>query len=902
MANKVLLKKSSVAAKVPLTTDLDYGELALNYSDGKLYYKNAANAVTPLSDASKLALAGGTMTGSTTIGTGNYISFGPNPTWASTLQVGGDGVNAITRTATIASVVTTNGNLHLDSGSDKAAYLNFYSGTAGVNFGNGALAVTATVSAAGVFNGTNVTVNGNQTLHAGNYTSYSPTLTGGSASGTWPISVSGNAATVTNFKSFGLISVAPNGANANITTAQFITHLTNLGMFNYAHAVGKCSWDYAGNNDLTDTGFGAIDLAGCVIETWINAAEKHVRVTRPTTGQGGFQVLVYNDQGSGYSPGWRAMMTNENIGSYAPTLTGTGASGTWPIAITGNAGSANSVKTSSGRTDGETYPVVWSATGATTEAYSCSAVSIQSSTGKLNATTFSGAGTGLTGTAASLNIGGTSANATMLQGSSIITYGASGTQWLNQFGVGGTGANGQSPSNPTNDWYHHLIFNHGNSSGYYVNFAACFHSDTYAFRRVVGGVDNGWRTLLHSGNYTSYSPTLTGGSASGTWGISVTGTSGSISGFNNPVTAPTASTIVYRDAAGDISAREIVLSSGLSAVTPTVLVSMYPTTNQMVRTTPAAVAAALSGQAMNIAGSAASVTGGLKTINGSSIIGSGDIAVSVSGLTINNVNTPINPTNVTQNQIGYANSLSILGQTDGGLYTAAYDSSWMHQIFGDFRSGQIAVRGKNSGTFQAWRTVLDSSNYSGYALPISGGTLTGRLTARQSGIALGTGNSAQIEINNAGSGACNISFHREGVYGAHFGLDTDNWFSTYGWSAGTGYTSMRVGALVASGNVTANSDERLKKDWAALPADFVDKLALIKIGTYTRTDSNERQVGTSAQSLQTLLPEAVIDGEYLSVAYGNAALVSAVELAKKVVEQESRIARLEALVSKLIEG
>jgi len=72
---------------------------------------------------------------------------------------------------------------------------------------------------------------------------------------------------------------------------------------------------------------------------------------------------------------------------------------------------------------------------------------------------------------------------------------------------------------------------------------------------------------------------------------------GSISGFNNPTTAPTANTIVYRDGIGDIAAREIILSSGLSTVTPTVLVSMYPTTNQMVRTTPAAVAAAIQGAA-----------------------------------------------------------------------------------------------------------------------------------------------------------------------------------------------------------------------------------------------------------------------------------------------------------------
>ena len=45
MANKVLLKKSSVTSKIPLTSDLDYGELALNYADGKLYFKNSSNAI-----------------------------------------------------------------------------------------------------------------------------------------------------------------------------------------------------------------------------------------------------------------------------------------------------------------------------------------------------------------------------------------------------------------------------------------------------------------------------------------------------------------------------------------------------------------------------------------------------------------------------------------------------------------------------------------------------------------------------------------------------------------------------------------------------------------------------------------------------------------------------------------
>lgn len=42
----IILKKSSVAAKTPLVTDLAYGELALNYTDGKLYYKTASNTIS----------------------------------------------------------------------------------------------------------------------------------------------------------------------------------------------------------------------------------------------------------------------------------------------------------------------------------------------------------------------------------------------------------------------------------------------------------------------------------------------------------------------------------------------------------------------------------------------------------------------------------------------------------------------------------------------------------------------------------------------------------------------------------------------------------------------------------------------------------------------------------------
>ena len=49
MSNKVLLKRSSVAGKIPVASDLEYGELALNYNDGVLYYKDNSNTVQSIS-------------------------------------------------------------------------------------------------------------------------------------------------------------------------------------------------------------------------------------------------------------------------------------------------------------------------------------------------------------------------------------------------------------------------------------------------------------------------------------------------------------------------------------------------------------------------------------------------------------------------------------------------------------------------------------------------------------------------------------------------------------------------------------------------------------------------------------------------------------------------------------
>lgn len=51
---KVLLKKSSVGGNSPGTGDLAYGEVAINYADGKLYYKNSSNQIKNFIDSDLL--------------------------------------------------------------------------------------------------------------------------------------------------------------------------------------------------------------------------------------------------------------------------------------------------------------------------------------------------------------------------------------------------------------------------------------------------------------------------------------------------------------------------------------------------------------------------------------------------------------------------------------------------------------------------------------------------------------------------------------------------------------------------------------------------------------------------------------------------------------------------------
>jgi hypothetical protein len=74
MSNNITLKKSSVADKVPLSADLQFGELALNYADGNLFYKSSSNVVTTLA-SNKFVSVTGNVTGGN-VSTGNLTASG----------------------------------------------------------------------------------------------------------------------------------------------------------------------------------------------------------------------------------------------------------------------------------------------------------------------------------------------------------------------------------------------------------------------------------------------------------------------------------------------------------------------------------------------------------------------------------------------------------------------------------------------------------------------------------------------------------------------------------------------------------------------------------------------------------------------------------------------------------
>ena len=164
MANKIILKKSSVAAKVPLAGDLEVGEIAVNLADQKLYSKDAGGTVILVGSG---AGSSGDVVGPASA-TDNAIARFDTTTGKliqnSTVLIDDAGnftnVNAITFDTAPATVPTAAGSIYWDAGNGSPSVV--LDADVTLQLGQEQIALVYNGSGATITNGSVVAVNGAQ--------------------------------------------------------------------------------------------------------------------------------------------------------------------------------------------------------------------------------------------------------------------------------------------------------------------------------------------------------------------------------------------------------------------------------------------------------------------------------------------------------------------------------------------------------------------------------------------------------------------------------------------------------------------------------------------------------------------------------------------------------------------
>jgi hypothetical protein len=334
------------------------------------------------------------------------------------------------------------------------------------------------------------------------------------------------------------------------------------------------------------------------------------------------------------------------------------------------------------------------------------------------------------------------------------------------------------------------------------------------------------------------------------------------------------------------------------------------TTSGVIKTTSTASATSTITGAL-IVGGGAGIAGDIYAANyygnGSNL--SGVVASGFAGGTV------AGATNFTNNTASTSTSTGALRVSAGGLGVAG--AVWAN----NFNGVTIATSGAAPSANQFIRTDANGYTYTGYinssnanetitavgSFVVTNGTdnflrKTTNANAKTSlGISacIGTpaSNYGAIAIQGAKGGWSGISFRdasanlcgtlmmtttSQGIYAA-----ADNaWLLQWDQS----------GNFTATANVTAYSDERLKKNIERIP-NALNKVMQLDGVTFDRIDNGERGTGVVAQNLQKVLPEAVLadkDG-MLSVAYGNTVGL----LIEAMKEQQAQIEALRAEIAAL---
>jgi len=801
-----------------------------------------------------------------------------------------------------------------------------------------------------------VTIGG--TMTAGTFSGAGTNLTG-TASG---LSIGGNAATATSATSAtsatnsaqlgGIVAAnylyGANGSGSN--TLNVTENVYELGQYKSGF------WDVSGAAWMptNDYYWGATFAHASNTNSYNYSGQLAFRI-----GTGG-DAIFGRTISNGTPTAWSRLLSSANYVSYAPTLTGSGASGTWGINISGTSTSSAYlvpyvVSSASGAKTGRN---VW-ANGA----YTYSTVSDPNTPTTYMA--MLGAGSGTSG---SFEIG---------------------ANWIS----GGTGI-----------WY----------------------------RTLRDTIDpwTGWYRILDSASYNSYSPTLTGGGASGTWGINITGNAVTLGGLalsagtnnqvnqvvrtngsgycdfgwintvsgDNGVTAPDriyASSDAYLRYYTPTNFRTVM---GLGALTTA---NSWSGANQFVSTSSTAAGSNPGLQAFSSSGNGAymafhrggiyAVNMGLDTDNVFRIGGwsapANVLQLDMSGnLTVNGnynvVNYGLGMTGVydsTKYQSIFSMGSAYRPAADGTSLSNMYGVAYTHtNVGGESKAGlshqalfvtagvtQTAIGTgiwtngnitlgttnaliylpngnyirQNTGTYGTLEVGGTQNGYGGIYLPSCSGTTVGMYDASGNGGDYDSTTSWHTYWNRSQSclavgGSTTAAGYKLYVHGSQYVAGSlavngsssatagDITTNRAGGTTGVVYfgtsggkylyydaTNFQIqgGGLVVSGDVTAFSDIRVKKNIEII-SDALNKVSAIRGVTFQRTDvadTERRHSGVIAQEVEEVLPEVVMmsDGDangnpgMKTVAYGNMVglLIEAIkELNAKVETLKAEIATLKA--------
>jgi hypothetical protein len=274
---------------------------------------------------------------------------------------------------------------------------------------------------------------------------------------------------------------------------------------------------------------------------------------------------------------------------------------------------------------------------------------------------------------------------------------------------------------------------------------------------------------------------------------------------------------------------------------------------------------------------------------------SGNASTATQVVVTDSRNTVTTPQTINQGVVFDFKANSTESLSDGGTYFGEmtfrqYGSStdWSgglsHQL-GFTDNGNIWQRSGSTTTWAAWKKLVDSSNYSSYAIARGGDTVTNAINFQSNlGTTLGALSSPPLQAYATGTNAAFMSFHRSGNYAVNMGLDSDNVLRIGGWSASANRLQMDMsGNLTMAGTVTASSDIRLK-DNIEIIQNGLEKVLSLNGVTFTRKDQEDKtkiHVGLIAQEVEEVIPEIVSEDNLgmKSVAYGNivAVLIEAIK-------------------------